>query len=94
MAPFSGESNQHTLLVNALTSLTAPLFALLFTDTTATLDFGAVVNAAMTDPTELKYITATTGKDYWSSTITQVRTRDTSGNLISTHDADDNPVSG
>lgn len=62
-------------LVEGLTDLTDPLFAFLIDGEVTTLDFGAVVDAAMEDPTKLAYITSTEGNGYWSSEITQVRTR-------------------
>lgn len=82
LAPFvGGTSGQPTLFVKALTSLTAPLFAVSFSGNDAILDLGAVTDATMEDPTDLAYITSAEGKEYWSSSITQVRTRDAENNL-------------
>ncbi len=80
LAPYTGTDGQAPLLISAL-PITEPVFAFLFTDDSNILDIGAVQNDSMLDPTDLVYLTSTAGNAYWSSEITQVRTRNPYGNV-------------
>jgi|688.fasta_scaffold655771_1 hypothetical protein len=85
MAPYNDGS--YSPLIAALQeneAITDKVFALLISDEGATLDIGAIVDSAMSNPDELTYLTLE-DPNHWANNISQVRTRDADDNVSKTY---------
>ena len=96
LSPYYNSNNQHLIWdLSANSAITDPVFALLIGDEGATLDIGSIVDSAMSNPSDLKYITMESdGPPIWWQNISQVRTRDADDNVSKHYQFPDEPYFG